>query len=104
MRTHCRPSKARAALRLIAVVVLPTPPFWLAMARQIASDIADKATAKRVSMQMHWDEGVVEDAVERGDAQGCSTWNVRRHRDLHVPRGTLNSMPDVQNAVPCAWQ
>jgi hypothetical protein len=44
---------------------LPTPPFWLAMARQIASDIADKATAKLARMQTGRTEGVVEDAVER---------------------------------------
>ena len=28
-RSTFRPSSARAAPRLIAVVVLPTPPFWL---------------------------------------------------------------------------
>ena len=31
-----RPSRARAAARLMAVVVLPTPPFWLTMARILA--------------------------------------------------------------------
>src|SRR5258708_2094853 len=33
--TEC-PSSARAAPRLIAVVVLPTPPFWLTIARTVA--------------------------------------------------------------------
>src|SRR5262245_34992939 len=28
----CRPTAAKPVARLIAVVVLPTPPFWLAMA------------------------------------------------------------------------
>src|SRR5690349_19253031 len=31
------PRMARAAARLIAVVVLPTPPFWFAMARIICT-------------------------------------------------------------------
>src|SRR5713226_8971081 len=29
----CSPTAARAVARLIAVVVLPTPPFWLAIAK-----------------------------------------------------------------------
>src|SRR5580698_5392382 len=32
MRRVLRPSRARAAARLMAVVVLPTPPFWLTTA------------------------------------------------------------------------
>src|ERR1700761_8380906 len=98
MRTHCSPSRARAALRLIAVVVLPTPPFWLAIARQMASDITDKATAKPAAMQTGQSEGVVEEAVESRDIGGCSTWNTRRPIELRVPRGTLGALSNVQNA------
>ena len=52
-------------------------------------------------MQTGRTEGVVEDAVERWDTHGCSTWNIRSSIDLSVPRGTLNSSADVQNAVFC---
>ena len=44
---RCGPTSASAAARLIAVVVLPTPPFWLAMARirgpggRVGSDTRD---------------------------------------------------------------
>jgi len=42
MRSVGRPSRARAAARLIAVVVLPTPPFWLttAMTREKGGGVA----------------------------------------------------------------
>src|SRR6185437_5665898 len=36
MRRVLRPSSARAAERLMAVVVLPTPPFWFTTARTFA--------------------------------------------------------------------
>src|SRR5512134_1573175 len=41
----CLPQAARAVARLIAVVVLPTPPFWLAMARTRALRLKFAATA-----------------------------------------------------------
>src|SRR5690349_10346015 len=37
------PRKARAAARLIAVVVFPTPPFWFAMARIILEGVPARA-------------------------------------------------------------
>src|ERR1700690_1624157 len=33
IRSTCSPQAASAVARLMAVVVLPTPPFWLAIAR-----------------------------------------------------------------------
>jgi hypothetical protein len=63
---------------LIAVVVLPTPPFWLAMARQMASDIENKTTAKRIRMQtgdrwelwkIMWNAGTLR-SVPRGTSEG----------------------------------
>src|SRR5204863_7315194 len=38
------PIAARAVPRLMAVVVLPTPPFWLAMARTRRADVAARLT------------------------------------------------------------
>src|SRR3954462_13804639 len=35
------PTAARAVARLIAVVVLPTPPFWLAIAKIFGAELAD---------------------------------------------------------------
>src|SRR5258708_36666106 len=37
----CSPTAARAVARLIAVVVLPTPPFWLAMAKSCGCVVPD---------------------------------------------------------------
>src|SRR6266853_6185598 len=37
----CSPTAARAVARLIAVVVLPTPPFWLAIANSCGGVVAD---------------------------------------------------------------
>ena len=39
--TTWRPSSAIAAPRLMAVVVLPTPPFWLTMATIRVSDVGN---------------------------------------------------------------
>src|SRR5512134_2415411 len=46
-RSTCLPARARPVARLMAVVVLPTPPFWLATARMRArgsgrADLADQ--------------------------------------------------------------
>src|SRR6187455_1032763 len=35
------PTAARAVARLIAVVVLPTPPFWLAIAKIFGAELVD---------------------------------------------------------------
>src|SRR6266404_3230146 len=37
----CSPTAASAVARLIAVVVLPTPPFWLAIAKSCGGVVAD---------------------------------------------------------------
>ena len=35
------PTAAKAVARLIAVVVLPTPPFWLAIAKTFGAELSD---------------------------------------------------------------
>ena len=44
----------------------------------------------------------MEDAVEDYAGPQCSTWNTRRAIELHVPRGTLRAMANVQNAAGTA--
>src|SRR5262249_49166550 len=58
--TRCSRS-ARAAPRLTAVVVLPTPPFWLAIAIVFATRIVPSLTDAR-----HDYHAVDEDRFERG--------------------------------------
>src|ERR1035437_4050712 len=41
-RRTLRPSRARQAARLMAVVVLPTPPFWLTMPRILTMGFQSK--------------------------------------------------------------
>src|SRR6266571_4366651 len=78
---------ARAAARLIAVVVFPTPPFWLAMAmtRPMEAEVST-GTRSRPQGMFHVEHfgGIVV-------RPRCSTWNTRAGssaRGRGVPRGT----------------
>jgi hypothetical protein len=79
----------------MAVVVLPTPPFWLAMARISASDIADKPNGDGPQMQTGRKVGVVEDAVEDRTLLGRSTWNARGFIRLRASHETATPEPNV---------
>ena len=46
MRRVGRPSRARAAARLMAVVVLPTPPFWLTTAMTLPGGVEARGAAE----------------------------------------------------------
>src|SRR5258705_8712703 len=53
MRRVGRPSRAMAAAKLMAVVVLPTPPFWLTTAMTLDGAAAD-AVAADWGLLMGW--------------------------------------------------
>src|SRR5215813_3286347 len=66
----CSPMAASAVPRLIAVVVLPTPPFWLAMASTLAGLPAPVRTASSMSSgrrsSMEWTSSGIMASVRRG--------------------------------------
>src|SRR3954447_6026834 len=67
---------ARAVARLIAVVVLPTPPFWLASARMFGARAAPRgAVSASVSLKMVQSQ---DDARRIGSAG--------QKVDRHIPR------------------
>ena len=66
----CKSLAAKEAARLIAVVVFPTPPFWLLIAMIFP-------TVQMISRGVHTGNDCVFE---------CSTWNIVRARN--VPRGT----------------
>src|ERR1700733_150489 len=74
------PTAARAVARLIAVVVLPTPPFWLAMARMRVCASPGGGSASAMS-------GCGSDTAEIGDPEdaGAGTRPAGNHFNAHVP-------------------
>src|ERR1017187_7656261 len=97
-----RPSSASAAAKLIAVVVLPTPPFWLTTAMTL--DVATAAAAAAATsvgpeaiFDSDWRSGTVQQEAYRamgcrGKPHACAEaappcgepvdggWMLRRHR------------------------
>src|SRR5436305_2179455 len=63
------PSSARAAPRLTAVVVLPTPPFWLATAMKRGSGRATAVGA------VHSGVGGGSGGARSTDAEGSGAWS-----------------------------
>src|SRR5215469_1734173 len=72
---------ASAVAKLTAVVVLPTPPFWLAMARIRAPDGAGGS----LSAESVWDN----DTAKMADPEdpGIGSGTARGSLHLHVPLG-----------------
>ena len=67
-----RPRMASAAARLTAVVVFPTPPFWLAMATIIVPDCEVPAHSTRSLRVTHERSGAAVVVTSRGIATGPS--------------------------------
>ena len=80
------PSRARAAARLMAVVVLPTPPFWLTMAMTLLRGVGPvsgwgSGAGSVLRSIRTWGDDPQPSRTGMGQ---CSTWNMRSS----VPRGT----------------
>src|SRR6266702_2724830 len=91
-RTRCSRS-ARAAPRLTAVVVLPTPPFWLAIAIVFATRMAPSLTDAR------GDYHAVVEGRRRGGRRGNEPGDHRRPDPGGGARCGLGGLPARSGAA-----
>ena len=68
------PAAANAVARLIAVVVLPTPPFWLATAMIRARRAAEAPAAVPHRRQAHADNGTTDADAESPRRGSAMLW------------------------------
>src|SRR6185437_6054152 len=76
---------ASEAARLIAVVVLPTPPFWLVMAKMRMAVCRSLAEIRRL---FH-----VEHPCGGSASSGRSTWNTQDDAAVHCARKRMKCAP-----------
>src|SRR6185437_2702760 len=76
---------ASEAARLIAVVVLPTPPFWLVMAKMRMAVCRSLAEIRRM---FH-----VEPPSGHSTSSGRSTWNTQDDAAVHCARKWMKCTP-----------
>src|SRR5579862_7039425 len=98
-----RSAKANEAARLIAVVVLPTPPFWLATAMILVMSKGGLTSAVILLNDQYMCCLQLDDRVKRIEGRSafvnlCSTWNVpawilMRFKSFHVEQIKLAKDP-----------